>query len=223
MFFPDPDVITVDPAFARGTIFILGLAWLGALSGLLATLVFAAGVCVSGVQIGLSAFASRLRPPPAPPTSTGRWASAASAAASARLSAALLGLGWGFGAILGILAIPALCAAIAIASTRPSAGSFPREAAAHPHAASTKIGRYFTVEKTLMDPARSAERPSLTRRGLLLGRCPQRNHAPALAAQTPAVSTVEFDVHIFLLPWRSRRGCPRLSAGPPTALRELER
>jgi MFS transporter, AAHS family, 4-hydroxybenzoate transporter len=44
---------------------------------------------------------------------------------------ALLGLGWGFGAILGILAIPALCAAIAIASTRPTAGSFPREAAAH--------------------------------------------------------------------------------------------
>src|SRR6202044_628757 len=35
---------------------------------------------------------------------------------------ALLGLGWGFGAILGILAIPALYAAIAIASTRRAAG-----------------------------------------------------------------------------------------------------
>jgi AAHS family 4-hydroxybenzoate transporter-like MFS transporter len=43
----------------------------------------------------------------------------------------LLGFGWGFGAILGILAIPALCAAMAIASTRPTARSFPREAAAH--------------------------------------------------------------------------------------------
>jgi hypothetical protein len=32
---------------------------------------------------------------------------------------ALLGLGWGFGAILGILAIPALFAAIAIVFTRP--------------------------------------------------------------------------------------------------------
>ena len=43
---------------------------------------------------------------------------------------ALLGLGWGFGAILGILAIPAICAAIAIALTqRGSAGRGQKEAA----------------------------------------------------------------------------------------------
>jgi AAHS family 4-hydroxybenzoate transporter-like MFS transporter len=51
--------------------------------------------------------------------------------AGSLVGGALLGLGWGFGAILGILAIPALCAAIAIISTRPTAESFPREAAAH--------------------------------------------------------------------------------------------
>jgi len=44
---------------------------------------------------------------------------------------ALLGLGWGFGAVLGILAIPAICAALAIASTRSAAGGGVREAAAH--------------------------------------------------------------------------------------------
>jgi len=44
----------------------------------------------------------------------------------------LLGLGWGFGPILGILAIPSLLAAIAIATTQPTAGAAGvREAAAH--------------------------------------------------------------------------------------------
>jgi hypothetical protein len=42
-----------------------------------------------------------------------------------------MGLGWGFGAILGILAIPAICAALAIASSRPAAGGAVKEAAAH--------------------------------------------------------------------------------------------
>jgi AAHS family 4-hydroxybenzoate transporter-like MFS transporter len=41
--------------------------------------------------------------------------------AGSLVGGALLGLGWRFGAILGLLAIPALCAAIAITSTRPAA------------------------------------------------------------------------------------------------------
>jgi MFS transporter, AAHS family, 4-hydroxybenzoate transporter len=44
----------------------------------------------------------------------------------------LLGLGWGFSVILTLLAIPAVCAAVAILSTqRGSAGAMAKEAAAH--------------------------------------------------------------------------------------------
>lgn len=47
------------------------------------------------------------------------------------IGGALLGLGWGFGAILAMLAIPAACAAAAIALTQlGSAGAATREAAA---------------------------------------------------------------------------------------------
>jgi AAHS family 4-hydroxybenzoate transporter-like MFS transporter len=123
----------IAAAYLAGAVFIMGLAWLGALSGWLATLVFAAGFCVSGAQIGLSAFAPGCYPTAARATGVswmlgiGRFGSIV----GSLVGGALLGLGWGFGAILGILAIPALCAAIVIASTRPIAGSFPREAAAH--------------------------------------------------------------------------------------------
>ena len=122
----------IGAAYLAGAVFIMGLAWLGALSGWLAALVFAAGFCVSGAQ-SASAPSPRavIRPPPAPPASVGCWASAASAASPARLSAARC---WGSAGVSapssGILAIPALCAAIAIASTRPVAGRFPRQAAA---------------------------------------------------------------------------------------------
>jgi AAHS family 4-hydroxybenzoate transporter-like MFS transporter len=123
----------IGAAYLAGAVFIMGLAWAGALSGWLATLVFAAGFCVSGAQIGLSAFAPSCYPTAARATGVswmlgmGRFGSIV----GSLVGGALLGLGWGFGAILGILAIPALCAAIAIASTRPIAGSFPSEAAAH--------------------------------------------------------------------------------------------
>jgi AAHS family 4-hydroxybenzoate transporter-like MFS transporter len=104
-------------------VFILGLAWVGALSGWLAALVFAAGFCASGAQTGLNAFAPSCYPTIARATGVhwmlgmGRFGSIV----GSLVGGALLGLGWGFGAILGILAIPALCAA----------GSFPREAPVH--------------------------------------------------------------------------------------------
>jgi AAHS family 4-hydroxybenzoate transporter-like MFS transporter len=123
----------IGAAYLAGAVFIMVLAWVGALSGWLAALVFAAGFCVSGAQIGLSAFAPSCYPTVARATGVswmlgmGRFGSIV----GSLVGGALLGLGWGFGAILGILAIPALCAVIAIASTRPIAGSLPREAAAH--------------------------------------------------------------------------------------------
>jgi MFS family permease len=121
------------PAFG----FVIGAApfglVIGALSGWLATLVFAAGFCVSGAQGGVNAFAPSCYPTVARTTGVswmlgiGRFGSIV----GSLVGGTLLGLGWGFGTIIGILAIPVLCAAIAIASTRPTAGSFPREAAAH--------------------------------------------------------------------------------------------
>jgi AAHS family 4-hydroxybenzoate transporter-like MFS transporter len=123
----------IGAAYLVGAVFITGLAWAGALSSWLAPLVFAAGFFVSGAQIGLSAFAPGCYPTAARATGVswmlgmGRFGSIV----GSLVGGALLGLGWGFGAILGILAIPALCAAIAIASARPNTASFPREAAAH--------------------------------------------------------------------------------------------
>ena len=110
------------------------LAWVGALSGWLAALVFAAGFCR---QRGAN-WAQRLCPGCYPTVARatgvswmlgmGRFGSIV----GSLVGGALLGLGWSFGAILGILAIPALLAAIAIATTRPAADAAGvREAAAH--------------------------------------------------------------------------------------------
>lgn len=109
----------IGAAYLAGAVFILGLAWVGALSSWLATLVFAAGFCASGAQSGLNAFVPGCYPTLARTTGVGwmlgmgRFGSIA----GPLVGGALLGLGWSFGAILGLLAIPALCAAIAIAST----------------------------------------------------------------------------------------------------------
>ena len=116
-------------AYLAGAIFIAALAWVGALSGWLAILVFAAGFCISGAQTGLNAFAPGCYPTVARTTGVswmlgmGRFGSIL----GPLVGGALLGLGWGFGAILGLLAIPALCAAIAIASARPMAGNLSRQ------------------------------------------------------------------------------------------------
>jgi AAHS family 4-hydroxybenzoate transporter-like MFS transporter len=99
----------------------MGLAWAGALSGWLATLVFAAGFCASGAQSGLNAFAAGCYPTIARTTGVG-WMMGigrVGSIAGPLVGGALLGLGWSFGAILGLLVIPALCAAAAIASTSP--------------------------------------------------------------------------------------------------------
>jgi AAHS family 4-hydroxybenzoate transporter-like MFS transporter len=109
----------ISAAYLGGAVFILGLAWAGMLSGSLAALVFAAGIFASGAQSGLNAFAPGCYPTLARTTGVG-WMlgiGRIGSIAGPVVGGALLGLGWGFGAILGLLAVPALCAAIAVAST----------------------------------------------------------------------------------------------------------
>jgi MFS transporter, AAHS family, 4-hydroxybenzoate transporter len=124
----------ISAAYFAGVVFILLLAFVGAVSSWLAALVFAAGFAASGAQTGLNAFAPGCYPTIARATGVswmlgmGRFGSIV----GSLVGGALLGLGWGFGAILGILAIPSLLAAIAIATTRPAPGvTAGREAAAH--------------------------------------------------------------------------------------------
>jgi AAHS family 4-hydroxybenzoate transporter-like MFS transporter len=124
----------IAAAYFAGAVFILLLAMAGVVSGWLAALVFAAGFAASGAQTGLNAFAPSCYPTIARATGVswmlgmGRFGSIV----GSLVGGALLGLGWGFGAILGILAIPSLAAAVAIATTRPSADAAGvREAAAH--------------------------------------------------------------------------------------------
>jgi MFS transporter, AAHS family, 4-hydroxybenzoate transporter len=124
----------IAAAYFAGAVFILLLAWAGAASSSLAALVFAAGFAASGAQTGLNAFAPTCYPTIARATGVswmlgiGRFGSIV----GSLVGGVLLGLGWGFGAILGILAIPSLLAAIAIATTgRASDAEDFSEAAAH--------------------------------------------------------------------------------------------
>jgi MFS transporter, AAHS family, 4-hydroxybenzoate transporter len=100
-------------AYLGGAVCVLGLAWVGALSSSLAVLVFAAGFCMSGAQTGLNAFAPGRYPTVARATGVswmlgmGRFGSIFGSA----FGGALLGLGWQFGAILAMLAVPAVIAA----------------------------------------------------------------------------------------------------------------
>ena len=86
----------------------------------LALVVFSAGFCMSGAQTGLNAFAPGCYPTVARATGVswmlgmGRFGSILGSA----VGGALLGLGWGFSVILAMLAIPAVCAAIAILLTQ---------------------------------------------------------------------------------------------------------
>ncbi|WP_250455599.1 aromatic acid/H+ symport family MFS transporter [Caballeronia sp. ATUFL_M2_KS44] len=106
----------ISAAYLGGAVCVLGLAWIGALSSSLALLVFAAGFCMSGAQTGLNAFAPNRYPTVARATGVswmlgmGRFGSIFGSA----FGGALLGLGWQFGAILAMLAVPATLAAIAI-------------------------------------------------------------------------------------------------------------
>jgi MFS transporter, AAHS family, 4-hydroxybenzoate transporter len=126
--------LAIAAAYLGGGLCILAISQLGVLSSALALLVFSAGFCMSGGQTGLNAYAPGLYPTMARATGVswmlgmGRFGSILGSA----VGGALLGLGWGFSAILGLLAAPAICAAIAIMMTQfGSAHAATKEAAAH--------------------------------------------------------------------------------------------
>lgn len=108
----------ISLAYVLGGVSIIGLAGTGALSPALGAIVFAAGFCMSGAQTGLNAFAPGCYPTSARATGVswmlgiGRFGSIL----GSYVGGALLGLGWSFAAILGLLAIPAGLAAVAILS-----------------------------------------------------------------------------------------------------------
>ncbi len=112
--------LVIGAAYLAGGLCVLGLSQMGVLSPGLAVLVFAAGFCMSGAQTGLNAYAPGCYPTMARATGVswmlgiGRFGSILGSA----VGGALLGLGWGFGAIFAALALPALCAAVAIVSTQ---------------------------------------------------------------------------------------------------------
>jgi MFS family permease len=97
----------IGAAYLAGGVCIFALSLFGVLSPALTALVFSAGFCMSGAQTGLNAFAPGCYPTVARATGVswmlgvGRFGSIAGSA----FGGALLGLGWGFTAILGILAI----------------------------------------------------------------------------------------------------------------------
>jgi len=112
----------ISAAYIGGAVCVLALGLVGALSPILAVLVFAAGFFMSGAQTGLNAFAPSRYPTVARATGVswmlgiGRFGSILGSA----IGGALLGLGWGFGPILATLAIPATLAGLAILSTQRS-------------------------------------------------------------------------------------------------------
>src|SRR4029453_5160636 len=121
-------------AYLGGGLCIVAISQLGVLSSALALLVFSAGFCMSGGQTGLNAYAPGCYPTMARATGVswmlgmGRFGSIFDSA----VGGALLGMGWGFDAILAMLAIPAVCAAVAIAlAQRGGTGGATKEAVAH--------------------------------------------------------------------------------------------
>jgi AAHS family 4-hydroxybenzoate transporter-like MFS transporter len=110
----------IATAYLAGGVCVLTVAQLGVLSPILAALVFSAGFCMSGAQTGLNAYAPGCYPTVARATGVswmlgiGRFGSIF----GSTIGGALLGLGAGFSVIFAMLAIPAVCAAIAIVSTQ---------------------------------------------------------------------------------------------------------
>ena len=115
----------ISLAYVGGAICVLAIGLTGALSPALPLLVLLAGFCMSGAQTGLNAFAPGCYPTGVRATGVswmlgmGRFGSIFGTS----IGGALLGFGLGFGPILAMLAVPAICAAIAILVTQRGASS----------------------------------------------------------------------------------------------------
>ena len=133
MLFRSRPSLVIAATYLGGALSILAVAQAGVLSAALAALVFAAGFCTSGAQTGLNAFAPGCYPTVARATGVswmlgmGRFGSIV----GSLVGGILLSLGWGFAAILSLLAAPALCAAIAISMAHRVSTERAAEAAAH--------------------------------------------------------------------------------------------
>ncbi len=106
----------IATAYIGGAIFILLLASGSVMSGLFGAYVLLAGFCMSGAQTGLNAFAPSCYPTAVRATGVswmlgiGRFGSITGSFAGG----VMLSLGWGFGAVIAILAVPATIAALSI-------------------------------------------------------------------------------------------------------------
>ena len=120
-------------SYVLGAGCILALASGGPLSASLGLLVAASGFFTSGAQTGLNAFAPNCYPTVARATGVswmlgmGRFGSILGSS----IGGVFLAAGWGFGAIIAMLAVPALLAGLAVlkargAADRPLSGGEPR-------------------------------------------------------------------------------------------------
>lgn len=114
----------ISMAYAGGAACVIVLGMTGAQPTPLALWVTLAGFCMSGAQTGLNAYAPSCYPTAARATGVswmlgvGRFGSIL----GSLVGGILLGLGWSFGAILSMLAIPAVLAAAAVIASRRTAG-----------------------------------------------------------------------------------------------------
>jgi AAHS family 4-hydroxybenzoate transporter-like MFS transporter len=110
----------IASTYVAGAVFILFVASGSVETSMFAAFVLLAGFCMSGAQTGLNAFAPSCYPTAVRATGVswmqgmGRFGSIFGSFAGG----VLLSMGWGFGAVIAILAIPATIAALSIVFTR---------------------------------------------------------------------------------------------------------
>jgi AAHS family 4-hydroxybenzoate transporter-like MFS transporter len=110
----------IATSYIGGALFILMLASGSVTSALFGAYVLLAGFCMSGAQTGMNAFAPSCYPTAVRATGVswmlgvGRFGSITGSFAGGLL----LTMGWGFSAVIAILAIPAVIAALSIVFTR---------------------------------------------------------------------------------------------------------